>query len=32
VVYPGKHRFKLAEHVEAVPLWAVLPNPQGVML
>jgi uncharacterized protein len=31
VVYPGKHRFKLAEQVEAVPLWAVLPNPKGAM-
>jgi predicted AAA+ superfamily ATPase len=31
VVYPGKHRFKLAEHVEAVPLWAVLPNSQGAL-
>jgi predicted AAA+ superfamily ATPase len=31
VVYPGMHRFKLAEHVEAVPLWAVLPNSQGAL-
>jgi predicted AAA+ superfamily ATPase len=25
VVYPGLHRFRLAESVEAVPLWALLP-------
>lgn len=25
VVYPGEHRFKLADGIEAVPLWAVLP-------
>ncbi len=25
VVYPGAHRFPLAERVEAVPLWALLP-------
>ena len=25
VVYPGLHRFKLAEGIEAVPLWALLP-------
>lgn len=25
VVYPGLHRFKLADGVEAVPLWALLP-------
>lgn len=25
VVYPGEHRFKLADRIEAVPLWAVLP-------
>ena len=25
VVYPGPHRFRLAEGIEAVPLWAVLP-------
>lgn len=25
VVYPGDHRFRLAEGIEAVPLWAVLP-------
>ena len=24
VVYPGLHRYKLADRVEAVPLWAVL--------
>jgi hypothetical protein len=26
VVYPGLHRYKLADKVEAVPLWAVLPK------
>jgi uncharacterized protein len=26
VVYPGLHRFKLADGIEAVPLWAMLPN------
>jgi hypothetical protein len=26
VVYPGLHRHKLADKVEAVPLWAVLPK------
>ena len=25
VVYPGMHRYKLADKVEAVPLWAMLP-------
>ncbi len=25
VVYPGLHRFKLADGIEAVPLWAMLP-------
>jgi predicted AAA+ superfamily ATPase len=25
VVYPGAHRYRLAERVEAVPLWALLP-------
>lgn len=25
VVYPGPHRFKLADGIEAVPLWALLP-------
>ena len=25
VVYPGLHRYKLADKVEAVPLWARLP-------
>ena len=31
VVYPGLHRYKLADRVEAVPLWAMLPgaNPTG---
>ena len=28
VVYPGAHRFRLAERVEAVPLWALLPEPK----
>ena len=26
VVYPGLHRYKLADKVEAVPLWAMLPT------
>jgi len=26
VVYPGMQRFKLSEGVEAVPLWAMLPQ------
>ncbi|MEJ8835581.1 ATP-binding protein [Ramlibacter sp. AN1133] len=26
VVYPGRHRYALADGVEAVPLWAVLPG------
>ena len=25
VVYPGLHRYKLADRMEAVPLWAMLP-------
>ena len=25
VVYPGLHRYRLADGIEAVPLWAVLP-------
>ena len=25
VVYPGSHRFKMADGIEAVPLWAMLP-------
>jgi predicted AAA+ superfamily ATPase len=25
VVYPGRHRFPMADGVEAVPLWAMLP-------
>jgi hypothetical protein len=25
VVYPGLHRFRLADRIEAVPLWALLP-------
>jgi hypothetical protein len=25
VVYPGPQRFRLADGIEAVPLWAVLP-------
>ncbi|TWO71106.1 ATP-binding protein [Caenimonas sedimenti] len=25
VVHPGQHRFKMAEGIEAVPLWAMLP-------
>ena len=27
VVYPGLHRYKLSDHVEVVPLWALLPAP-----
>lgn len=27
VVYPGERRYRLAEGVEAVPLWAMLPGP-----
>lgn len=26
VVYPGLHRYKLADGIEAVPLWAMLPT------
>jgi uncharacterized protein len=26
VVYPGLHRYRLADGVEAVPLWAALPS------
>jgi predicted AAA+ superfamily ATPase len=26
VVYPGEHRYPLADGVEAVPLWALLPT------
>lgn len=26
VVYPGLHRYKLADGIEAVPLWAMLPG------
>ncbi|WP_394788158.1 ATP-binding protein [Rhodoferax sp.] len=26
VVYPGQHRYRMADGVEAVPLWAVLPR------
>ena len=26
VVYPGLHRFMLADGIEAVPLWAMLPD------
>ena len=25
VVHPGPHRFRMAEGIEAVPLWAMLP-------
>ena len=25
VVYPGLHRFKVADGIEAVPLWGLLP-------
>ncbi len=30
VVYPGLHRYRLSEQVEAVPLWALLPAPGAV--
>ena len=26
VMYPGAHRFSLADGVEAVPLWSVMPG------
>jgi hypothetical protein len=29
VVYPGLHRYPMAEGVEAVPLWAMLPAGAG---
>lgn len=29
VVYPGPHRFTLADGIEAVPLWALLPGPSA---
>lgn len=29
VVYPGLHRFKLSDRMEAVPLWALLPAAPG---
>ena len=25
VVYPGRHRYRLSDRVEVVPLWALLP-------
>ena len=28
VVYPGSHRYEIADGVEAVPLWALLPGSQ----
>ena len=27
VVYPGQHRYRLGDGIEAVPLWALLPPP-----
>jgi len=30
VVYPGEQRFGLADGVEAVPLWALLPGARTV--
>jgi predicted AAA+ superfamily ATPase len=30
VVYPGAHRFKLTDGMEAVPLWALLPPAEAV--
>ena len=32
VVYPGLHRYKLADKVAAVPLWALLPTAVGAGL
>jgi predicted AAA+ superfamily ATPase len=32
VVYPGLHRYKLADKVEAAPLWALLPKAVGAGL
>jgi len=32
VVYPGLHRYKLADKVEVVPLWALLPKAVGAGL
>ena len=29
VVYPGPHGYRLADGIEAVPLWAVLPASKG---
>lgn len=29
VVYPGLHRYKQADKVEAEPLWALLPKAAG---
>ena len=29
VVYPGEHRFTMAEGIEAVPLWALLPKAES---
>ncbi|MEO6624584.1 MAG: ATP-binding protein [Burkholderiaceae bacterium] len=26
VVHPGPHRFRMSDHIEAVPLWALLPG------
>lgn len=26
VVYPGDHRFKMTDGIEAIPLWATLPS------
>ncbi len=26
VVYPGEHRFRLGDGIEAAPLWALLPG------
>jgi hypothetical protein len=26
VVYPGRHRYRLSDRVEVVPLWALLPT------
>jgi uncharacterized protein len=27
IVYPGQHRYRLTELIEAVPLWSLLPSP-----
>lgn len=31
VVYPGEHRFRIADGIEAVPLWAMLPGMEAAL-